>query len=355
MAKSADAFRTISEVAEWLGSPAHVLRFWESKFTQVKPVKRAGGRRYYRPSDMLLIGGIKKLLHDDGMTIKGVQKILREQGVKYVASLSQPLEFVQDDITTGVSEVDKTLAKPASADVVPFQPAEPAAADPSFASAEDVRTAAPSEDLAGEAATEEASSDLRATAADPVETSDGPAQDQEPVDGTPASDTRVLEDFAAPHAEADAPAALEAEPERATAEDDVQEVQAADETPAPEAEVELPAFLHRAAPTPPEATGTEPAENPMAESVENAADETPAEFAESSAEETEPEPEPLRPAQINVPDIPSEEDITAPPGILSRLAARKSRPLDATQLAEAAALRDKLAAMQDGQGNAAGE
>ncbi|WGW02753.1 MerR family transcriptional regulator [Tropicibacter oceani] len=89
MAKSRDAFRTISEVAEWLDTPAHVLRFWESKFTQVKPVKRAGGRRYYRPADMELLGGIKKLLHDDGMTIKGVQKVLREQGVRHVSSLSE--------------------------------------------------------------------------------------------------------------------------------------------------------------------------------------------------------------------------------------------------------------------------
>lgn len=89
MSKSADAFRTISEVAEWLDTPAHVLRFWESKFTQVKPVKRAGGRRYYRPADMRLLGGIKKLLHDDGMTIKGVQKILREQGIKHVSSLCE--------------------------------------------------------------------------------------------------------------------------------------------------------------------------------------------------------------------------------------------------------------------------
>ncbi|MEL7014028.1 MAG: MerR family transcriptional regulator, partial [Pseudomonadota bacterium] len=88
MAKSADAFRTISEVAEWLDTPAHVLRFWESKFSQVKPVKRAGGRRYYRPQDMMLLGGIKKLLHDDGMTIKSVQKLLRQEGVKHVAALS---------------------------------------------------------------------------------------------------------------------------------------------------------------------------------------------------------------------------------------------------------------------------
>jgi DNA-binding transcriptional MerR regulator len=77
MLKSANAFRTISEVAEWLDLPTHVLRFWESKFLQIKPVKRAGGRRYYRPRDMQLIGGLKKLLHDDGMTIRGAQKLLK--------------------------------------------------------------------------------------------------------------------------------------------------------------------------------------------------------------------------------------------------------------------------------------
>lgn len=93
MDKSPDAFRTISEVAEWLDTPAHVFRFWESRFSQIKPIKRAGGRRYYRPTDMLLLGGIKKLLHDGGMTIKGVQKILREKGVKHVQSLSQPVSL----------------------------------------------------------------------------------------------------------------------------------------------------------------------------------------------------------------------------------------------------------------------
>lgn len=95
MAKSPDAFRTISEVSEWLDTPAHVLRFWESKFTQIKPVKRAGGRRYYRPEDMALLGGIKTLLHEQGMTIKGVQKLLREQGVRHVAAMGpQPLDAV---------------------------------------------------------------------------------------------------------------------------------------------------------------------------------------------------------------------------------------------------------------------
>lgn len=98
MAKSRDAFRTISEVAEWLETPAHVLRFWESKFTQIKPVKRAGGRRYYRPADMELLGGIKKLLHEDGMTIKGVQKVLREHGVRHVAALNT---YDVDEDTTG--------------------------------------------------------------------------------------------------------------------------------------------------------------------------------------------------------------------------------------------------------------
>ena len=97
MDKSPEAFRTISEVAEWLDIPAHVLRFWESRFTQVKPVKRAGGRRYYRPNDMLLIGGIKTLLHDKGMTIRGVQKLLREEGVKHIITYSQPLDGSSTD------------------------------------------------------------------------------------------------------------------------------------------------------------------------------------------------------------------------------------------------------------------
>lgn len=92
MSKSPDAFRTISEVAEWLEIQAHVLRFWESKFTQVKPVKRAGGRRYYRPSDMLLLGGIQHLLHDKSLSVKEVQGIIREKGVQHVQSLSRPLE-----------------------------------------------------------------------------------------------------------------------------------------------------------------------------------------------------------------------------------------------------------------------
>ncbi|HZD25272.1 MAG TPA: MerR family transcriptional regulator [Alphaproteobacteria bacterium] len=82
--KSPDAFRTISEVAEELDVPQHVLRFWESKFSQVRPLKRGGGRRYYRPEDIDLLRGIRHLLYVDGYTIKGVQKLLRESGAKVV-------------------------------------------------------------------------------------------------------------------------------------------------------------------------------------------------------------------------------------------------------------------------------
>lgn len=80
MGKSPQAFRTISEVSELLDIPAHVLRFWESRFPQIRPIKSSGGRRYYRPEDVDLLRGIRELLYDDGLTIKGVQKVLREQG-----------------------------------------------------------------------------------------------------------------------------------------------------------------------------------------------------------------------------------------------------------------------------------
>ena len=87
--KAPNAFRTISEVADELHIPQHVLRFWESKFSQVKPLKRAGGRRYYRPDDIDLLKGIRALLYNEGFTIKGVQKVLREQGAKQVAEIGR--------------------------------------------------------------------------------------------------------------------------------------------------------------------------------------------------------------------------------------------------------------------------
>jgi DNA-binding transcriptional MerR regulator len=91
MSKAAEAFRTISEVATELEVPKHVLRFWEAKFPQIRPMKRGGGRRYYRPEDMELLRGIRHLLHAQGYTIKGVQKILREQGIDEVKVLGRSL------------------------------------------------------------------------------------------------------------------------------------------------------------------------------------------------------------------------------------------------------------------------
>src|SRR5689334_23190822 len=87
--KSAEAFRTISEVAIELDVPQHVLRFWESRFVQIRPVKRAGGRRYYRPDDVDLLKGIRVLLYGDGFTIKGVQKVLKERGPRHVAEVGR--------------------------------------------------------------------------------------------------------------------------------------------------------------------------------------------------------------------------------------------------------------------------
>ena len=110
MNKSPDAFRTISEVADLLETPAHVLRFWESRFPQIKPVKRAGGRRYYRPADVELLIGIRRLLHDDGMTIRGVQKILREQGVRHVSGLSD--EDESEDLDLPFEATAKTSSDP---------------------------------------------------------------------------------------------------------------------------------------------------------------------------------------------------------------------------------------------------
>ncbi|MBL4628162.1 MAG: MerR family transcriptional regulator [Roseicyclus sp.] len=106
MPKSAQAFRTIREVADWLDVAAHVLRFWESKFSQIKPVKRAGGRRYYRPADMELVGGIKVLLHDRGLTIRGVQKMIADEGLGAVTALSPPVSQLLGQLSDGADVID---------------------------------------------------------------------------------------------------------------------------------------------------------------------------------------------------------------------------------------------------------
>jgi len=111
--KSPEAFRTISEAAEELDVPAHVLRFWESKFPQISPLKRAGGRRFYRPQDLQLLRGIKRLLYEDGFTIKGARKFLKDNGVASVMDLGAGV------VETGPMAVDaadiETPAQPAPA------------------------------------------------------------------------------------------------------------------------------------------------------------------------------------------------------------------------------------------------
>ncbi|WP_233517157.1 MerR family transcriptional regulator [Pseudotabrizicola alkalilacus] len=142
MNKSPDAFRTISEVADLLETPAHVLRFWESRFPQIRPVKRAGGRRYYRPADVALLTGIKRLLHDEGLTIRGVQKILREQGVRYVSGVSDDSADTDEDddlatalaAATGAPDPSESLppAEAETAQIIALQAAlrEPVAPPP---------------------------------------------------------------------------------------------------------------------------------------------------------------------------------------------------------------------------------
>lgn len=134
MNKSAEAFRTITEVADLLQTPTHVLRFWEGKFPQVKPVKRAGGRRYYRPADVALLAGIKNLLHEDGLTIRGVQKMIKEQGVRAVTARGTPdlAETVADEAEEASVEAvalppeSRTSAGSEAADAPPPAPERPA-------------------------------------------------------------------------------------------------------------------------------------------------------------------------------------------------------------------------------------
>ncbi|MCS6758692.1 MAG: MerR family transcriptional regulator [Candidatus Devosia euplotis] len=104
MDKSPDAFRTISEVAEGLDLSQHVLRFWETRFSAIKPLKRGGGRRYYRPDDVLLLRGIRHLLYDQGFTIKGVQRILKDQGSRYVIAVGEGKSI--DDILPMIEEAE---------------------------------------------------------------------------------------------------------------------------------------------------------------------------------------------------------------------------------------------------------
>lgn len=131
MKKAPEAFRTISEVADMLDTPAHVLRFWESKFYQIRPVKRAGGRRYYRPDDIALINGVRILLQDQGLTIRGVQRVLHEQGVRHVVGLGADLPILQSppeaELEVEETDIEATVEPTTDVDAQPVeaQQAEP--------------------------------------------------------------------------------------------------------------------------------------------------------------------------------------------------------------------------------------
>ncbi|MEP1198686.1 MerR family transcriptional regulator [Tateyamaria sp.] len=369
MAKSADAFRTISEVAEWLGVQTHVLRFWESKFTQVKPVKRAGGRRYYRPADMLLLGGIRKLLHDDGLTIKGVQKILREDGIAHVSDLSSPL----DDDTA--AQLDADLVSKTDADIDAAPKPTPIAesldqapehsrlgAPPPIAAqteqSEDAAASLPSfmrgSEPAPEADVMPRASDVPTLTPDMgdfdagTETSDAGADDTPPDEASPPQETYAPVPEDVPATPPEVPVATFA-PEP-TAPDEVQE----------------PALFSFGAPETP-ASEDAPAEATVETGF---ADETPAE-ASTEASQSEPtpdttpmfthtesdaEPEPAAPPRPRIVDVPDDDGIDAAdfsPSLLTQATTlRQLTPAQADALrplvAQLTALRDQMArARQD--------
>lgn len=384
MAKSPDAFRTISEVADWLGIQAHVLRFWESKFTQVKPIKRAGGRRYYRPADMLLLGGIKRLLHEDGLTIKGVQKILREEGMSHVADMSEPL----DELTMSQLDDAAPIApkKPATAVVTPeeekgvvlsFEGGSASKPDTTDAQETDSKdeTLAKQADVSSETVAPEVD------ASPVVEPSDEPAQNVAPevseaptkfaeenvakaevTDSAPdaqKSEPAPTEEVAAsepeaPVAPAPEPAAQETsqpdiaateetshDPGPATQEDvpePAEEPVTEAEQPAPAAA--LPAFLRR----------------PLVEpETSDAKPETPAEVdaEETAAEQAAPTPEPIpepapaapKPRIIDLPAFTPEAEFPAAPAVLS--AAFRTRKIKAEHKAKTSTLLKQLTALRD--------
>ncbi|MCJ2088706.1 MerR family transcriptional regulator [Methylobacterium sp. E-005] len=110
--KSAYAFRTISEVAEELDVPQHVLRFWETRFGQIRPVKRAGGRRYYRPQDIELVAGIRQLLHVQRYTIAGAQRVLKENGVRFVQAVGRGDVVAAEPLVQDAESETSTFADP---------------------------------------------------------------------------------------------------------------------------------------------------------------------------------------------------------------------------------------------------
>ena len=182
--KSPEAFRTISEVAEDLDLPQHVLRFWETRFSQIKPMKRGGGRRYYRPEDVNLLRGIRFLLYGEGYTIKGVQRILKEHGIRHVASIWQE--------AAPAPAGQNGPAGHASANEVPLPPAAASEA----ALARDVPAPVPPSEFAPS----EFAPPPRVAPADPPEIAEPPAVASTPPVDQPAPATPALAVIEAPAA-----------------------------------------------------------------------------------------------------------------------------------------------------------
>lgn len=334
MSKSADAFRTISEVAEWLGVQTHVLRFWESKFSQVRPVKRAGGRRYYRPADMLLLGGIRRLLHEDGLTIKGVQKVLREEGVAHVADLSKPL----DELTTAQIDADLAPAQGATAEAPEAAPPAPAPTEKPVAPpvAQDDRqtelplgTDVPTE-AAPEAPQEPTPPPIVAEALAPEDTAsthisvDTAHKESEETGSPGVFETATVPPAPSPSAAAPAGADPQADPAR------------------PEVIVAEPVEL-----TPEEQAIMSDSAAPAPEPEEAETLDDPAPQAEQAEALEDPAPAP-KPHIIDVPETPALDHIAAAPGLLSRANAQRSLPAAARAAlpdlrAQLAALRDRMA------------
>ena len=350
MVKSPDAFRTISEVADWLGIQAHVLRFWESKFTQVKPIKRAGGRRYYRPADMLLLGGIKKLLHDDGLTIKGVQKILREDGMTHVSSLSAPLDEL------GPADTDSTQARPTERETgvvlkfgstasEPAEEPEARSATPDFEAEPPAQDATPTE---APQAKDPAPSETQAASAlpDPApmpSESAAPNEPREKTEPKPYSPIPPADDH--PRATPDPLA-----PSDRTTEDaprlDAAEASSEPDEPSEPADAEttaqgsLPGFLQRPLGETMEDTVSEP--EPVVEDQSATASEPQAEPADDNLSDDTP-----KPAIIDLPDFTPEADFPAYPGLLTRIARvqrlpREVQPEVAGLLLQLADLRGRM-------------
>ncbi len=315
MAKSAEAFRTISEVADWLGLQTHVLRFWESKFSHVRPVKRAGGRRYYRPSDMLLLGGIRKLLHDDGLTIKGVQKILREEGVAFVADLSKPL----DDLTA--AQIDDAL-HPKSDEPVNLLAPEPEEAEPVATPATEEAVEAEPAQVFEPSATE---ADAPEDDAPPLAASaEAPTAETPPVEPAPIDTGAGL--FSAEEAPIQTAPEQDLQPVAHNAEPEVLEPSITESVPAE--------------PEPSEHIAAEPEPDAPASFVAE-----PESVAPEVAEVDTAAPKPLI---VDAPDGPALEDIPAEAGVLTRIATRvKISPEHHSALVplaeQLAALREKMA------------